>query len=489
MPQDSRISRKTLSIMIVVITLFIVVLYNLPGSRRAGEVEPGPLVMPEQNNDQTATKTLTSIDLIEKAEKKSHQVRIESWKTPKGAKVMFVHAPEIPMLDVRVVFNAGSAQDSELPGLAKLTSSMLDEGAGVSDVDEIAQHFEGLGASLSTSSYRDMAVVSLRTLSDKTYRENALTLFYDIVARPTFPNNSLKRIKAQMQVSLQQEKQNPSALGGKFLFETLYPNQPYGIHSNGTEESLTLIGRDALQAFHKKHYVANNMVVAMIGNIKRSQAEFIAMQLDKQLPAGQAATALLEPKPLQKNQSKHIEFPSTQTHVTVANIGVKRGDPNWFPLYVGNEILGAGGFSSRLNKVIRQDNGLAYSVGSHFTPMAEKGPFIIGLQTRNDQSQQAISLVNETLSDFINNGPTQEELEDAKRHILGSFPLQTASNSSIVNYLGMIGFYNLPHDYLETFPQQIDAVTKNDIKQAFERVINPKAMLTITVGSAVTDEK
>ncbi len=491
MSEQSRISRKTLSIMILVVSVFIVVLYNLPGSRPPGErEEPGPIVTPIVDSkplkERADGSKLTSLELIEQAETKPHKVRIESWTTPNGARALFVHAPEIPMLDVRVVFDAGAARDGELPGLAKLTSAMLTE-AGVSDVDAIARHFEGLGANINTGSYRDMAVVSLRTLSDPQYRKPALTLFYDVVSQPTFPSNSLDRLRQRMLLGLQQEKQSPGALAQKAFYRGLYQEQPYGIPPNGTESSLTLISTEDLRRFHQRYYVASNMVVAMIGDIDRTQAEMIALQLDKQLPVGEPAPPLPTTQPLDNARQEHVEFPSSQTHILVGGLGVKRGDPDWFALTVGNEILGAGGFTSRLNQIIRQDNGLAYSVYSHFIPMASEGPFLINLQTRNDQADQALDLLNNTLQRFVSEGPTAEELEAAKRHMLGNFPLQTASNSNIVSYLGMIGFYDLPLDYLDTYIGNIEKVDAEAIKQAFERVVQPKALLTVTAGQQAAD--
>ena len=282
MSEQSRISRKTLSIMILVVCIFIVVLYNLPGSRKPGAEQPGPLVLPSQNQalkERADGLKLTSLEMIEQAHAKPHKVHIESWDTPNGARVLFVQAPEIPMLDVKVVFDAGAARDQSLPGLAQLTSSMLTEGAGIADVDAIARHFEGLGASINSASYRDMAVVSLRTLSDSQYRDPALTLFYDVVSQPTFPQSSLQRLRGQMLLGLQQEKQSPGALAQKAFFQQLYGELPYGIPPNGNEDSLNRIGTEDLRRFHQQYYVAANMVVAMIGDIDRTQAELIALQV------------------------------------------------------------------------------------------------------------------------------------------------------------------------------------------------------------------
>ena len=485
---NNRRNRRNLSLMMLVLAVVIVVLYNLPGARKPGEVRPGPLVLPAQQTPEqkaAGNQELTAPALIAKTPETTHHIHIQSWETPHGARVLFVQAPQIPMLDVRVVFNAGAARDGDLPGLASLTSAMLTEGAGVMDVDDIARRFESLGAILDNNSYRDMAIVSLRTLSDAKYRDPALSLFYDVVAHPTFPQASLDRLRNQMLLGLQQDKQNPGTQAAKKFYSTLYQDAPYGTPPDGTEDSLPRITRDQLVAFHQRYYVDHNMVIAMIGDIDRTEAELIALQMDKQLPEGTAAPQLPSPVPLTDTKTVHVEFPSTQTHILVGSVGVKRGDPDWFSLYVGNEILGGGGFASRLNQIIRQDHGLAYSVYSQFIPMAVEGPFIMGVQTRNEKAGEALKLLDKTLRDFIARGPTQQELDDAKRNILGSFPLGTSSNGNIVDYLGMIGFYNLPLDYLKQFPEQIDAVTVGSVKKAFARAVHPDRMLTVTVGPTV----
>lgn len=450
--------------------------------KEKSEGRPGPQVTVSTPVTGSAGQ-LTAPEIIARSPARAHHIQIQSWQTPKGATVLFVASPEIPMLDVRVVFNAGSARDAGTPGLALLTNAMLSEGAGVADVDQIARHFEGLGASLDNGAYRDMAVVSLRTLSDPQYRDPALSLFQDVVAHPTFPQDSLDRLRSQLRMSLEQEKQDPGAQVMKTFFSRLYGDAPYGSPTNGTEESLARLTVSDLRAFHQRHYVSRNLVIALIGAISRSEAEKIARQLDAQLPEGQPAPALPAPAALTAAVEQHLEFPSTQTHILVGGLGVKRGDPDWYPLYVGNEILGGSGFASKLNQVIRQDHGLAYSVYSQFSPMGVAGPFMMNLQTRNEQTAQALQLLDKTLRDFIDKGPTDQELNDAKRNLLNSFPLQTASNSSIVDYLGMIGFYKLPLDYLERYPVEVEQVSADAIRAAFARIVQADKLLTVTVGT------
>lgn len=431
---------------------------------------------------------LTSEALIQQAAPRKQQINIQAWKTAKGAKVMFVEAEEVPMLDLRLVFNAGGARDGDKPGLAAMTNGLLNEGTATASVDDIARHFESLGAVIHLGSYRDMAIASLRTLTAPEYREKALPMFYDIVAHPSFPNEAVERVRQQMLLGLESEKQNPQATLSRTFFSTLYTGHPYGVPPNGTEESLKTITQNDLKHFHEQYYVASNVVIAMTGAVDRATAEQIANAIDALLPAGNAAPQLQTPQGMTADAEKRLPFPSSQTHIVVGGLSVDRRTTDWAPLYVGNEILGGGGFTSRLNQIIRQDNGLAYSVYSTVSPMAQAGPFMMGLQTRNDSADKALGMVKDTFARFITDGPTQKELDDAKKNILGSLPLTTANNSSIVDQLGAMAFYDLPLDYLETLPVKIAAVTVDDVKRAFAEHIASHKQLTLLVGGSDSAE-
>lgn len=465
-------------------TLALFALYSLkpdiqhkPANRLATDVATANV-----SGAPAARGPLSSEALIKKTPPRKQVIDIQSWRTSKGARIMFVEAQEVPMLDIRLVFNAGGARDGDKPGLASMTNSLLNEGTATASVDDIARHFEGLGASIGLGSYRDMAVVSLRTLSDPDYRDKALPMFYEIIAKPTFPEEAFERIRQQMLLGLESEKQNPQATLSREFFSTLYAGHPYGSPTSGTEESLKALTIDDVKAFHAQYYVAANVVISMTGAIDRATAEQIANAIDAQLPAGNAAPQLPEPQNLAASSEKRLPFPSSQTHIMVGTLSVERRTPDWAALYVGNEILGGGGFVSRLNQIIRQDNGLAYSVYSSVSPMAQEGPFMMGLQTRNENTDKALALVRETFARFSSEGPTRQELEEAKKNILGGLPLTTASNRAIVDQLGAIGFYDLPLDYLETLPEKIGAVTVEEVKRAFTQHIASRQQLTLTLG-------
>lgn len=364
---------------------------------------------------------------------------IKSWQTEKGAKVLFVEAPELPMMDVRLVFDAGSARDGNQPGVAKLTSALLDQGAGGLSADEIARGLEQRGAVLGGGSKRDMAWVSLRSLVDPELLEPSLVLFGKVLARPDFPAADFAREQKRMLIGLQYEKQKPAAIAKKTFYRQLYGDHPYASHPSGTEDSVKALGVADLRAFYQRYYVARNATVVIVGALSEVQARNIATRLADSLPEGGKAPALPPVAAPAQASEVFIEHPSSQSHVLLGQPGVRRKDADYFPLYVGNHILGGSGLVSRISEEIREKRGLAYSAYSYFIPMKEQGPFQLGFQTRNDQRNEALQVLRDTLSGFIDSGPTDKELAAAKSNIISGFPLRVASNSKISEYLAVIG--------------------------------------------------
>ncbi|MDZ7803713.1 pitrilysin family protein [Thiohalophilus sp.] len=412
----------------------------------------------------------------------------QSWTTENGARVVFVPAPELPMVDVRVVFDAGSARDGDLPGLANVTAGMLNEGAGQWDSDQLAERFDDIGANYGVSVKRDMAAFSLRSLTEEDLLEQAMQTFATILAEPTFPHEAFNRVRRNTLVSLQNKKQSPGELAEDLFYRHLFGQHPYATPVLGKEESIKAMELADLKAFHQRYLVANNAVVAIVGDMDRPQAEALAEKITAKLNAGEAAPALPEVEALDEANRVDRSHPSAQTHLLVGQAGMRRGDRDYFSLYVGNHILGGSGFGSRIMETIREERGLAYSSYSYFVPQRVNGAFIMGLQTSNDQAEQALSLLQEVLTRFIDEGPTAEELQHAKKNITGGFPLRIDSNKDIVQYIAMIEFYGLPHDYLDTFNDRVEAVTAADIRDAFQRRIHPDKLLTVTVGNGSRSE-
>ena len=412
--------------------------------------------------------------------------KIEHWTTSNGLRVYYVHAPELPMLDLRLQFDAGSARDGAKPGLAMLTAQMLDTGAAGLSEDQLAEQFESVGAQFSASASMDMTAISLRTITLEKPQQMALDLWLKVITQPDFPQPAFERIQKLTLVALQGEKQDPESLANKAFYKALYGDHPYGQPANGTESSIPALKVDDLKAFYQQYYVAKNGLLAMVGAVERAQAEALAEKIAAALPAGGAAAPIPEVKPLTEAKTVKIPYPSAQAHILIGQIGNKRGDADFYTLYMGNQVLGGSGFASRLMKEVRTKRGLSYSVYSYFAPFAQLGVFELGLQTKLEQTDEALKVARDTLQQFQQEGATAEELEAAKKDITGGFPLRTANNSQIVEYVGMIGFYQLPLDYLDTFTSKVNALSSEAITEAFKRRVQPDKMVTVIVGG---DEK
>ena len=410
---------------------------------------------------------------------------IQTWRTRNGAEVLFVESSELPMVDLQVVFGAGAARDGARPGLARLTGVLLNDGAGELDADEIARRFESVGAGFGVSVSRDTASASLRSLTDPQLLRPAVETMATVLARPTFEEGAFERERRRTLVALQNLEQNPGELAERAFYEQLYGRHPYATSPLGRVETVRGLTPQDTRGFHERHYVGRNALVAIVGAVSRAEAERLAEEVVGQLPAGRPAPDLPKPERLlSRARSAEVEHPSAQTHLLVGQGGMRRGDPDYFPLYVGNHILGGSGFGSRILNEVREQRGLAYSAYSYFVPMAVEGPFIMGLQTQRSQADSALQVLEQTLQAFVEKGPTEEELEDAKRNITGGFPLRIDSNRSILGYLAVIGFYDLPLDYLQTFNDKVMAVTTDQIHDAFARRIHPERLLTVRVGEA-----
>jgi zinc protease len=409
---------------------------------------------------------------------------IQHWQSVSGAKVYFVENHDLPILDISVNFAAGSSHDiAEKAGSAAMTQGLLALGAGGLSDDQISGRFADLGAVLGGDFDLDRASLKLRTLSSERERSGAMYLFATLLQKPDFPATVLEREKARSIAGLREAATQPESISDKAFSQALFGNHPYALAESVEPETVEKITRDDLVSFYRVHYTRSNVVVAIIGDVTRQQAEAMVEQLTASLPEGLALPAV-PPVPLpQQPVEKRIPHSAAQSHILIGQPGIKRGDPDYFPLYVGNYILGGGGFVSRLTEEVREKRGLAYSVYSYFMPMREAGPFQIGLQTKREQTEQALALVRETLKKFVKEGPSPDELKAAKDNLTGGFALRLDSNSKVLDYLSVIGFYGLPLTWLDDYVGQINKVTLAQVKDAFTRRIRPEQMVTVVVGS------
>jgi len=434
------------------------------------------------------TKQLAAIALLMVSFVVSATPKIQTWQTGNGAHVFFVPATEIPMLDVRITFDAGSARDAGKSGLAVLTNGLLAEGAAGKNAQQIAEDFESVGAQIENDALRDMALVGVRSLTESRYLTPALESLKQVLTQPDFPEEAFERILKSMKLSVKARQQSPAALAGEAFNKAVFGDHPYASPVSGTKESLQNMTLEDVRNFYQQYYVASNATIAIVGNVDRAQAEAIAEALVSALPTGEKPANLPAVKQLTESKKIVIDYPSAQTHIFVGQPGTKRGDADYFTLYVANHSFGGSGFASRLVEVIREEHGLAYSVYSYFSPQRELGAFAMGMQTKSNQTDEALLLLNAELEKYVQYGPTQEELNASLSNITGGFPMKMDGNGKLLEYISMIGFYDMEIDYLDHFLDNVRAVNLDMINDALKRRLHPDKMVTVVVGNQQSDK-
>ncbi len=447
-----------------------------------------------------ATACMAFIALVAVASPAHAKLNIQHWTLDNGARVYFVESHTIPIVDVSIEFDAGSRRDpAGKAGMATLTNAMLARGlqqttlpdgqqeaamteAEISDAlaDVAAQRGGGAGS--------DRAGMSMRTLVSKAERDVAIRMLARLLAQPAFPAELFARDKARTVSAIRDSLTKPESIANKAFWRLAYGNHPYGVEA--TVESVEAITRDDLLAFHRTHYVTGTAVISIIGDISRAEAEAIARELTLRLPRatpdGKPLPALPEVALPQRSEER-IPHPASQAHILIGMPALSRSDPDFHALTVGNYILGGGGFVSRLTREVREKRGLAYSAYSYFSAMLQPGPYQAGLQTRKDQADEALKVVRDSIDTWLRDGPTQDELKAAKDNLIGGFALRIDNNRKILDNLSMIGYYQMPLDYLDTWTDKVAKVTVADIRAAFARKLAMDRMVTVIVGAEMPD--
>lgn len=422
---------------------------------------------------------------------------IEHFTTDNGVPVAFVSTDALPIVDVNIRFNAGSARDSAIRadgfGIANMTAAMLSQGTQAYDENEFNRQVELLGIELDSAAYKDMFIVSLRSLSDDEHLTPALQIFKEVLTQPRFDTEVLERNKARLMVGLQQQQQDPSSLAAIAFSEALYKDHPYAHQSTGTLDSVPSLTIADLKRFQAQFLVAANANMSITGDLSLDEAKSLANELTAGLATGTAAATLPEPMPLTEQTRIHIPFESTQTTVIMGQLGTERSSTpaamqESIDFAIGNDILAGGDFNARLMKEVRINRGYTYGISGGMTPMQAKGPYRISFSTRNDKAVDAIDTTLATINETLSEGVTSDEVALTKENFTNSFPMSFASNAGINGTLGMMGFYDLPDSYLSGYLNRIDQTNTRSVNQALTQTIDPSKFLIVTVGAQDTDE-
>ena len=421
-------------------------------------------------------------------------IPIQHWSQPGGAKVWLVESPAIPMVDVQIDFDAGGRRDpADQAGLASVTAGMLSKGVAARgseaalDENQLGEAWADLGASFGASAGSDRMSFSLRSLSYPDLLERAAALAARQIGEPSFPEPIWQRDRERLSAAIREANTRPATVAGRAFSKGVYGDHPYGFEM--TEATLARMGVADMRKLYARLIAPCRAKVSIVGALNRAQADALVTQLLSRLPAGDAAAckplpAVPEVAPLTASQERRIPFDSAQAHVFIGQPGHKRDDPDFFALLVGNYILGGGGFVSRLTTEVREKRGLSYSVYSYFSPGLHAGAFMVGLQTRPDQAEQALQVSREVVARFVAEGPTPQELKAAKDNLIGGFALRIDSNRKLLDNVANIAWNNLPLDYLDTWTRQVEKVTAADVRAAFARKLQPERMVTVVVGGA-----
>lgn len=406
-----------------------------------------------------------------------------------GAHVLVVEDHKLPLVTITVSMRGGSLFESaQKPGVADLTADQLNEGTQTRDYQQIAEATERIGASLGASAGAERAVVSVSGLSENT--DALVGLLADVLLHPTFPADRLTKAKFQAVARRAQEEANPQFLSGQLTRQILYgAATPYG-RPAPTPAQIQSITPDDLRAFYAEHYRnAPTTLIGVAGDVKAKEIEAkLQTALAGWTGAEGAETALPAGtfRPEEKTAIYLIDRPnSAQTLLTFANLGIKRTDPDFFPLTVANYILG-GSFNSRLNQDLREEKGYTYGVSSGLSAPKYPGTWSMGGSVRNAVTAPAVTGFYSEFARMQSAPVTTPELDAAKRSIVGSFALTLESPSGVLSRLLDVVDYGLPADYWDTFPQRIQAVTPADVTRVTQTYLGTGRIQVIAVGEGQT---
>jgi zinc protease len=416
---------------------------------------------------------------------------IEKLESYKGAKAYLVQTKALPMVDIEVSIDAGDRYDpTGKSGLADMTAGLMNYGAkgdkGVLTEAQIADEIADLGANIGLSVGGERAILRIRSLSRKDLRDRAVKLAAAMLSAPTYDSKIVEREKQRTITSLQEAETKPEYVLERRFKKSVYGDYP--LADSPTVKSVAAVNTSDLKQFHQQFYRGDRMIVSIVGDVDRLEANEIVQTLLKQIPqSGQPISKLpeLQRSPVEPLMQREIQIPfdSQQAHIAMGMTAVARSDPDYFPLLVGNYVLGGGGFVSRLMSEVREKRGLAYSVFSYFAPGKDNGIFQAGLQTKNDQASQALEVMSSTITQFIADGPTSSELAAAKANLVNGYPLRIDNNRKLLDNVSSIAWNDLPLDTMDVWTKQVEAVTLEQVKAAFQKYLAMDRMKIVVLGA------
>lgn len=407
--------------------------------------------------------------------------RIDRVRSPGGVEAWLVEDHSVPVIALRVIFRGGAALDpAEKLGLANMTASLLDEGAGPLDAQAFQRRMEDLSIGLSFEDALDTFGGSLKTLSVN--KDAAFDLFRLAMTEPRFDAEAVERIRSGILARIRRSAADPDYLAGRLWWGRAFPQHPYGRPTNGTVETVSRIDQSDLKGFVGRRLARDTMYIGVVGDITPAELASMLDRVFGALPATAAPYALPTIEPRAAGTIAVIERPVPQSVVLFGERGIKRGDPDFYAAFVMNHILGGGSFSSRLYQEVREKKGLAYSIGTYLYPL-DWSPLILGsVATQNARVGETIALIRQEWARLASGGVTDEELAAAKAYLTGSYVLQFDNTDKIARLLVSIQLDDLGIDYIDKRNGYLEAVTRADIARVAKRLLDAKSLSFSVVG-------
>jgi zinc protease len=408
--------------------------------------------------------------------------KIQHLVSPGGIEAWFVQDATVPLIAMEYAFGGGATQDpADKPGVGNMVADLIDEGSADLDSKTFHERLDRRAIELSFSSTRDYFRGSLRMLKDN--RDEAFDLLRMALTSPHFESVDVERIRAQIMSGLRHDTSSPTALASRKFLEVAFGDHPYGRMASGTLDSVPKIDTADLKDYVHRVLAKDTLRIAVVGDVDAATLGKLLDQTFGGLPAKASLTPVADVEAARPPQRAFIPLDVPQTVVTFGGPGIKRHDPNFMAGYVVNHILGGGGLSSRLYREVREKRGLAYSIYQSLLWMDHSAIFIGNTGTRADRAGETVDAINKEIRRMAEDGPTQQELDEAKSYLKGSQMLALDTSSKLASALLQYQLDKLPIDYIEKRNAIVDAVTLDDAKKAAQRLWG-QGLLTVIVGRA-----
>jgi zinc protease len=408
-------------------------------------------------------------------------VTVQRVISPGGIEAWLVEDHSNPIVDVEIAFRGGaSVQPAGKGGLAHMVAGLLDEGAGPLESQAFQTRLEDLAIELSFDASKDHFRGHLKTTTEN--RDTAFDLFRLALTQPRFDKEPVARIRSQILSNLARQQQSPDAVVAIDWFARQFPGHPYAVPTQGTPDSVKALTVADLRAYAKAHLARDVLIVSVVGDISPEALKPVLDTMFGALPAKAAPATVPEATLAAPGRVDIIPRDNPQSVAMFGEQGLKRDDPDWYAGYVMNYILGGGGFSSWLTEEVREKRGLAYSVYSYLEPFQHAGIIVGGVATENSRMGESLKLIRQQWQRMRDDGPTEQDVVDAKTYLIGSFPLNLESTTNVANLLVTIQVDHLGIDYLDRRTALLQAVSLDDIRRVAHRLLDPQALSVVVAG-------